>query len=336
MGINSEELWKAIVLFGLNQASYKMALGKVLLKSAKKQRTIIHWDELAKDFLNEYKDRLKNSVMPQQAMPGRLTKMERIISNIKVGKLSDDDAINLVAADGFNDVVPRFQTIGLDKNIIGSKFYEINFGKHLILSDNLLGLAEDKSEELVSELDARWGLLEGAFSINHSTEKLILSNNIREIFLKDGSTKRANLTDNVPFLSGYQGNTCFYCGEEILDKPHVDHVLPRQVVMHDNIWNLVLSHEHCNLQKSDKLVGEHFLKKLTFRNENIMGSNHPWKKKIANELGVTRAKRINRTNELYKMVTHARGEVYWGSDKAFDPSKDDFYKKFVTILNNGK
>ena len=34
--ISSEELWKAIILFGLNQASYKMALGKVLLDFANK------------------------------------------------------------------------------------------------------------------------------------------------------------------------------------------------------------------------------------------------------------------------------------------------------------
>jgi len=331
----SKDLWKGIVLYGLNQASYKMALGKVLLNFSTQQKSVVYWDELAEAFLNQYVDRLNVDPKPQQATPGRLTKMERIVQNMKMGITSHQEAIDLVAADGFKDVVPRFQTIGLSKNIVDSKFYEIDFGKQLILTDNLLLLTEEGSLELESELDARWNLLEGAFLISQSTDTIILANDIRETFLKDGTNKRATLTNNIPFLSGYQGNTCFYCGEVILGNTHVDHVLPRQVVMHDNIWNLVLSHEHCNLQKSDKLIGKHFLQKLMFRNENIMGSNHPWKKKIATELGLTRSKRIIKTKELYERVRVARGEVYWGSERAFDPSNDDFYKRFVTVLNNG-
>lgn len=67
-----------------------------------------------------------------------------------------------------------------------------------------------------------------------------------------------------------------------------------------------------------------------------MGSNHPWKGKIANDLGLTRAKRISKTKLIYENVKLARGEVYWGSNCAYDPSEDDFYRKFITILNNGR
>ena len=38
---------------------------------------------------------------------------------------------------------------------------------------------------------------------------------------------------------------------------------------------------------------------------------------------------------IYEKVKAARGEVYWGSNHAYDPSKDDFYRKFITVLNNG-
>ena len=198
-----------------------------------------------------------------------------------------------------------------------------------------LEISTNKPTEYLDEIDARWGLLEGAFSINQSTESLILANDIRETFLRAGEVKRANLTTNIPFLKGYQGNTCFYCGEEIYGTPHVDHVMPRQVISHDQIWNLVLAHEECNLQKSDKIIGPHFIEKLVYRNENIMGSNHPWKRKIAAELGSTKAKRISKTKMIYEQVKAARGEVYWGSERAYDPSKDDFYRKFITLLNNG-
>ena len=333
--INSKDLWKAIVLYGLNQASYKMALGKVLVSFSAQQKEIVRWDELAEAFLDQYLQRLKVEQKPQQATLGRLTKMERIVQKLNLGIITYQEATDLVASEGFNDVVPRFQTIGRHKDIVGSAFYEIDFGKRLILTDKLLQLTETGADELEGELEARWGLLEGAFSITQSAETLVLANNIRETFLQHGTTKRATLTNNIPFLSGYQGNTCFYCGEPILGNPHVDHVLPRQVIMHDNMWNLVLAHEHCNLQKSDKIIGEHFLQKLIFRNENIMGSNHPWKKQISAELGASKSARISKTKEFYELVKTARGEVYWGSEKAYDPGTDEFYKRFVTILNNG-
>ena len=110
--------------------------------------------------------------------------------------------------------------------------------------------------------------------------------------------------------------------------------MPRQVISHDQIWNLVLAHDECNLQKSDKLIGPHFIEKLVFRNENIMGSNHPWKRKIANDLGTTKNKRISQTKWHYERVKAVLGEVYWGSNRAYDPSKDEFYRKFITVLNN--
>jgi FtsZ-binding cell division protein ZapB len=42
------------------------------------------------------------------------------------------------------------------------------------------------------------------------------------------------------------------------------------------------------MSKSDKVVGNHFMEKLIQRNENIMGSNHPWKHKISSDLGRTK------------------------------------------------
>ena len=83
---------------------------------------------------------------------------------------------------------------------------------------------------------------------------------------------------------------------------HVDHVLPRSVMNHDQIWNLVLTHSYCNMSKSDKLVGKHFMEKLIFRNENIMGSNHPWKNKISLELGSNKNLRKSNLLKHYENV----------------------------------
>lgn len=327
------DYWKGIVLYGLNNATYKMALGAVLLEHAQAGNSSVSWEQLSVSFLNQYLRRLKDSPMPQQANPARRTVMERICSDVITGRLSHEAATQKVADEAFGDVVPRFQTIGRDKGVASGRFYEADFGKQLVLTDNLLQLGHENYEELGSELDARWSLLEGAFAIYQSRQQYQLANDIREIYLADGY-ERKSITHNVEFLQGYQGNTCFYCGLPIRKEAHVDHVLPRQVVHHDSVWNLVLSHDHCNLQKSDYLVGPHFIRKLEQRNENIMGSNHPWKHKISTALGKTPKQRRENLKSHYENVKSVLGAYHWGGSEGYNPETDVFYKRLITLLNN--
>jgi CRISPR/Cas system Type II protein with McrA/HNH and RuvC-like nuclease domain len=147
--------------------------------------------------------------------------------------------------------------------------------------------------------------------------------------------ERKPLSGNIPFLEAYQGNICFYCAMEIDDSDiHVDHVLPRQVIKHDEIWNLVLSHSLCNLHKDDFLVGKHYIEKLTCRNENIMGSNHPWKEKIASTLGLTKKARLKTTLKHYENVRIALNSRYWENSPSYNRETDPFYKRLITVLNN--
>ena len=270
---SAEDYWKALILYGLNQATYKIALGRSLLSLASEGNTKVSWEALSKEFFMQYQKRLaKENPMPQQATPARQTVMERIVALHQANKLSLDEAIQEVGANAFGDVIHRFDNLGNNKSFKG-KFYRFDFGKELILTDDLHLIIETSRKELEEELDARWDLLEGAFSIQQ--ENYILSNDLRLIYLEKGY-KRKPLTNNIPFLQGYQGNICFYCGESFkYGDIHVDHVLPRQVLHHDEIWNLVLSHGFCNEHKLDRLVGEHYIRKLIARNENIIGSNHP-------------------------------------------------------------
>lgn len=327
---DNKDLWKGIILFGLNAATYKMALAKSLLEFSKKERTIIPWDDLSQSFLRQYQARLKKDPRPQQSNPARLTVMERVVRELDGGAITQAEAIDRVGIDGLQDVVPRFQTIGTDKSIVKEHFYEFEFGKKLVLKDSILGLAE-QSEELEEELLARWSLLEGAFTINQSDFEL--ANDVRETYLSNGY-ERTSLAGNVPFLSGYQGNTCFYCGEPLSNDSHVDHVLPRQVLNHDEIWNLVLAHKDCNLLKSDKVVGPHFIRKLVARNENIMGSNHPWKHKISNDLGSMPKRRRDALQRHYDNVKTVLGDYYWGGGPSYNPETDPFYRRLITMLNN--
>ncbi|WP_448218381.1 HNH endonuclease [Endozoicomonas sp. 2B-B] len=331
---DDSDYWKGVILFGLNAATYKMGLARTLIEFAGHGKQHITWDELSEAYLNQYIDRLTKEKMPQQSNPTRLTVMERIVKELQLGNITHSEALERVGEQAFVDVVPRFQTIGRDKQIVKGHFYEAQQGKSLILKDSLLRFDAEQLAELDREVVARWSLLEGAFSINQA--QFELANDIREIYLRDGYSRRG-LTENIPFLSGYQGNVCFYCCEPMTqDDIHVDHVLPRQVIMHDDVWNLVLSHGDCNLLKSDKLVGPHFIEKLIARNENIMGSNHPWKQKIIAVLGTTPARRAKTLTKHYNNVKTLLGSNYWGGISSYNPTTDPFYRKLITVLNNSK
>ena len=329
---NDEDYWRSIILYGLNQATYKIALGKTLVSLAEKKYTTVKWDILSQEFLKQYQLRLNiKEPMPQQANPLRRTFMEKAVRKLDLGMTDIDETIFNVGKEGFNDVIKRFHNIGRFKDFQG-KFYSFNFGKSISITDNLYNVVQKQRNEITNELDARWALLEGAFTIK--ADNFELANEILDIYLIKGE-KRKSLTNNIPFLQGYQGNTCFYCAEKIEENDyHVDHVLPRAVLNHDQIWNLVLAHSYCNLSKSDKLVSKHFMEKLIFRNENIMGSNHPWKNKISLELGKTKVLRASNLLKHYENVKSVLGNNYWGGTDSYNPKNDDFYKRLITVLNN--
>lgn len=331
---SAKDYWKALVLYGLNQATYKIALGKALLSLCAKGQTHVSWDKLSKEFFQLYLARLSvEEPMPQQATPARQTVMERIVRLHQTDRLTFDQAIQEVGENAFGDVIYRFDNLGNDESFKG-KFYRFEFGKQIILTDELHNILESCRNELEDELGARWSLLEGAFSIQQDNYSLV--NDLRLTFLQKGHTRK-NLTNNIPFLQGYQGNTCFYCGEPVnMGDIHVDHVLPRQVLHHDEIWNLVLSHSFCNEQKSDKLIGGHYVRKLIARNENIVGSNHPWKKKIMSSLGSTPDARRSTLQRHYDTVRTILGPHYWGGSSGYNPESDQFFKRMITVLNNGR
>lgn len=334
MDFDDSDYWKAIILYGLNQATYKLALGKVLLSFALQQKTLISWEELSSEFFEQYRQRLRVAEpRPQQSIPARQTKMEQILKEYEQERISLSTALERTGNEAFVDVIHRFHRVGDDPSFDG-KFYRYNFGRQLELTDAMLEVGNSKPLEIEAELGARWSLLEGAFLARRESSQL--NNDLREIYLSSGYS-RTSLTNNIPFLQGYQGNVCFYCGEPMAPgDTHVDHVLPRQVVHHDEIWNLVLSHGECNLSKSDRLVGVHYMEKLSARNENIMGSNHPWKQKIHDQLGATASTRKSALFREYQNVKKILGDWHWGGVAGYNPESDMFYRRLITKLNNSR
>ena len=155
MDFDKLDYWKAIVLYGLNASTYKMGFGISLINAARENKNEIFWDDLSRSFLKNYETRLQTNPMPQLSNSSRLTEMEKITRTLQKGKIDRSQAIEQVGRNAFEDVVHRFQTIGMDKRMAKDMFYETHFGNKLILKDSLLSFSEQQLNELEEEILAR-------------------------------------------------------------------------------------------------------------------------------------------------------------------------------------
>ncbi len=317
--------WRAIVLFGRNTATYKIALAHCLARFVEAGATDVSMPELAEVFFDLYAERL-TAGRPQLAHAGRLTVMERVVALYRLGRLDRDAAIERVAAEAFDDVLPRFHT--LYRGTSGAPFYEATPAGLTLTDRAFTVLGGPERSALLDELGARWDLLEGAFALMREPGEL--ANDVRSLYLARGY-ERTPLTGLRPALHGYQHGLCFYCGEQLGDDVHVDHVIPRQFVAHDQPWNLVLAHGFCNEQKSDALPGREFAEKLVARNERLVASNHPIRERVIADLGTTPEQRRRAIGRVYADAELAIPYT-WDGVRGYHPATDPFYKAFVRGL----
>jgi hypothetical protein len=71
---------------------------------------------------------------------------------------------------------------------------------------------------------------------------------------------RANLQVVLRPLLELQNRNCFYCGDKVGDKAHVDHFIPWSRHPDNGLHNLVVAHAHCNTDKRDYLPAFHHVK----------------------------------------------------------------------------
>lgn len=325
---SDKELWRILILYGLNTATYKIALGQCLYNFTETDKTNITMDMLAKEFFDLYNARLENG-MPQLSHETRLTVMEKVVLRYKGGVIRYDEAISYVKNNAFNDVIPRFHN--LDKMELDHRFYEIT-DSGIVLMDSMFKVFDGNDRlELKQELEARWSLLESAFAMKRENVKLI--NDIKKFYLLKGY-ERTDITYMKDMLNGYQEGCCFYCGESLGDEIiHVDHVIPRAFLYHDEPWNLVLSHEYCNKQKSDFLPSQYYIQKLVDRNERLIKSNHPLSQGIKAALGATPVARKRETFRIYNEILDAVTESnVWGGSQSFIPARDPFYRSMIAMV----
>jgi 5-methylcytosine-specific restriction endonuclease McrA len=171
----------------------------------------------------------------------------------------------------------------------------------------------------------RWGMLEHAFTERDFAESLTLDEKLEHF---QHRTKRTNIAKFSDILCAYQDDRCFYCEQEIYDKNQVDHVIPRKIIQHDHVWNLVLAHETCNQEKSDKIPSKRFIEKLIKRNEDVMESEHPLKEKMKLEVGADAPLRRAQVEQALKLTEKWNLGIFDGSGTI--SLQDEFlYNKIV-------
>jgi hypothetical protein len=162
------------------------------------------------------------------------------------------------------NVCYRFLKVG------GKEFnlYDLDMSSLTINIHNPLILKE-YSDFMFEVINYRWTQILENFNSSPRISKKVKIIDFKEI-------KRTSLQKFHKYLDKIDSN-CYICGEPIIEKPSIDHVIPWSYMYSDDLWNLVYTHRGCNSSKSNRIVSETEIEKLENRNLELM--------KVLTELG---------------------------------------------------
>lgn len=301
--LSLESLWRAIILFGRNVASYKFALGKSLLELAVVEKNFITLDELAIPFSKYISGHLK-LVAKQGTFPS--SRFLEACRKFNEGEISTEDLRSITVRLGFNNVIDAFHVIGPGDT--PKRFFvdHRRAQRGITLTDELLRLKERvQFANLPKELEARWRLVETAWSIGVAPKLLQVQHDsdLGLFFTALDQNRRTNITSAKDALNGYQKGKCFYCFSDIeiaggKDRLcEIDHFFPYSLqrkwnlsVNLDGVWNLVLACSRCNRGvggKFESIPALRYLDRLFKRNDYLIDSHHPLRETLMDQCGNT-------------------------------------------------
>lgn len=306
--VTGESVWRAIVLYGANSATYKFPFGETLLQAAATGRTHVTLDELAPTYAKLLCEALKHHDRQGIATNSRFLDACRAFN---VGEIDQDTLHRRTVQYGFANVIDAFpQLSGTPAPV---RFYEdrrrSSTSPGLVLRDELIELAlSGHAPPLSVETTARWRLVETAWETGVSrgvlTPELVYDPATQDLLLR-----RKPVTGVVAALSGYQDGRCAYC-DQAMAQPVVEHVLPWKLLTRpwdgpdvDAIWNLVLSCKPCNDAKRDCAPYEKWMPWLEQRNNDLIESRHPLREVLMAQTGETATARHAFLKLAYRRAT---------------------------------
>ena len=292
--------WRAIVLFGDNTASYKFALARAFLDLADEQRTQLSLTELAPAYSSNICHHLRKFDKQATSNGSRFLESCRSFNR---DEISEDQLIHETVRHGFRYVLKAFHKVNQDD--VDFRFFtdDSKSGGGITLTDELLQLRTDiQGSSLGQEVEARWNLVEAAWSLNLGRSLICVEADKEEGALFVNSQRRINITSSRDALNGYQKGRCFYCFDEISVAPKsdqladVDHffpwVLKRDGIAMDvdGVWNLVLACRRCNRGSDGKFAqipAISLVERLNRRNGYLIDSHHPLRETLIRQTGAS-------------------------------------------------
>lgn len=226
--------WRAIILFGRNSASYKFALAEALL-TFESETEIVQLDELALPYAKTVCRHLADA--PKQTTNASSSFL-RACRRWNDGEIDDEQLRDATVRHGYNNVIDAFHN--LSSRELPVRFFadERQTSKGIRCTDALYQLLhEQQSQDLLSESEARWRLVETAWGLGLNSAVVAFDPNTEELRV-NASLRRKSITSCRDALNGYQKGSCFYCfapisitlGDALL--ADVDHFLPHASRVH--------------------------------------------------------------------------------------------------------
>lgn len=308
-----ENYWRSIILFGRNVASYKFALSKALIELSASNRDLIRLEELAEPFSRHLCEHLRLSDKQATSPSSRFLDECRQFNQ---GDISKSALISSTTNLGFNNVIDAFHVV--NQGEVPERFFvdERQQSGGIRLTDNFHRLFEERpSDTLSNETEARWRLVETAWSLNISRQLITVQHDPESLQLyTHQSDRRVQITSCRDALNGYQKGRCFYSFKRISitsgnpDCADVDHFFPHILKSEgvipniDGVWNLVLASQECNRGaggKFAKVPSLRLLARLHKRNEYLITSHHPLRETLIQQTGKNEAARRSFLQDCY-------------------------------------
>ncbi|MEU9831302.1 HNH endonuclease signature motif containing protein [Streptosporangium sp. NPDC048047] len=271
--VTGESVWRAIVLYGANSATYKFAFGATLLDIAATGRNHVTLEELAPRYAELLCQALQRQPRQGTSESSRFLAACRAFN---AGEIDLDTLHRRTVQLGFANVIDAFPKLGGDQAPV--RYYEDRrkspVSPGLVLRDELLELARSvHAPDLDAETAARWRLVETAWAtgvsgavlvpsaaydssvqlvrdpgtqpardsgvrlVRDSAPRLVYDSGTQHLVLRT-ELRRKSVTGVVPALNGYQDGRCAYCDQLMVQEssgPIVEHVLPWKLLTRD--WN---------------------------------------------------------------------------------------------------
>lgn len=300
--LNTDDYWRAIILYGRNVASYKFALAKSLLELAGRDRDMVSLEELGEPFSRHLGEHLR---LADKQSTSRTSTFLDTLRSYNRGETGRDELLLVTERLGFVNVIDAFHQVGRDDIEVRFFIDERSQGGGIRLTDELRTLhASGQLSNLTCEVEARWRLVETAWELNLPSSAVTIEYDPgTEQLLPDGRRfRRPAITGSRDALNGYQKGRCFYCASSISvlpgspDLADVDHFFPHllkpQRIAHpiDGVWNLVLACRTCNRGPSGKwhlLPTLPYLERLERRNTYLIESHHPLRETLIAQTGAS-------------------------------------------------